>query len=275
MSVTSVSVRSNALLASLPNAGTDSDGRVYGSAGVAWEKVRELARVDNRTNTSENKTERKDCTMGGWYDGSAEYWEKQSATLDGVLGGITSINDVDIRGSKAFLSNVPDFHPKSGAALDCGAGIGRVTKHLLSELFARVDINERAPQMLTQARAELSACANIGEYFGLALQEFSPKAKTYRCIWIQWVVEHLTDEDLVQFLRRCKTALDGQGIIVVKENHTRPGQGFYLDLNDCSMVRSREHFEELFSDAGLETLRCSEQTDLVPGMYPVRMWALR
>lgn len=36
---------------------------------------------------------------------------------------------------------------------------------------------------------------------------------------------------------RCKAALDDDGIIIVKENHTRKGYGFFVDLDDCSIIR--------------------------------------
>jgi len=35
------------------------------------------------------------------------------------------------------------------------------------------------------------------------LQKFTPEEKAYDVQWIQWVLGHLTDKDLVDFLKRC------------------------------------------------------------------------
>ena len=36
------------------------------------------------------------------------------------------------------------------------------------------------------------------------LQKFKPEEHVYDIIWIQWVIGHLTDEDLIAFLKRCQ-----------------------------------------------------------------------
>ena len=36
------------------------------------------------------------------------------------------------------------------------------------------------------------------------LQNFTPSQEAYDVIWIQWVLGHLTDDDLVAFLKRCQ-----------------------------------------------------------------------
>ena len=36
------------------------------------------------------------------------------------------------------------------------------------------------------------------------VQAFDPAPTTYDVVWVQWVIGHLTDADLVAFLRRCK-----------------------------------------------------------------------
>lgn len=42
---------------------------------------------------------------------------------------------------------------------------------------------------------------------------------TYDVIWCQWMLQHLSDEDLRSFLSRAKDSLvTGDGVIVVKEN---------------------------------------------------------
>ncbi len=36
------------------------------------------------------------------------------------------------------------------------------------------------------------------------LQNFTPEPNAYDIIWIQWVTGHLTDEDFIAFMTRCK-----------------------------------------------------------------------
>ena len=40
----------------------------------------------------------------------------------------------------------------------------------------------------------------------------------YDCIWLQWFLMYLTDDDLVEMLQRCAKNLKEDGIIVIKEN---------------------------------------------------------
>lgn len=44
----------------------------------------------------------------------------------------------------------------------------------------------------------------VGRKFVEGLQTFAPEEKLYDLIWIQWVSGHLTDEDFVDFIKRCK-----------------------------------------------------------------------
>ena len=104
-----------------------------------------------------------------WYSGGAEYWkvclpraspraiclnwmgrvcplpnfahtqprgalscQTQPATNDGVLGGYGYVTEVDLRDSEEFVfACMGEFPKKGAAALDCGAGIGRVSEATL------------------------------------------------------------------------------------------------------------------------------------------------
>lgn len=53
-------------------------------------------------------------------------------------------------------------------ALDCGAGIGRISGNLLSRFFATVDLVEQNPKFLDQAKQYLKrSSSNIGEFYAL------------------------------------------------------------------------------------------------------------
>ena len=61
-----------------------------------------------------------------WYHKGVDYWECVEASVDGVLGGYDHVNDVDVKGSEAFLKTLFfDRFLDAGriqhlVALDCG-----------------------------------------------------------------------------------------------------------------------------------------------------------
>lgn len=59
---------------------------------------------------------------------------------------------------------------------------------------------------MQQARLALEGNPRVGEFYQRGMQEMVFEHK-YDLIWIQWVIGHLTDNDLLDFLRRCEQAL--------------------------------------------------------------------
>ena len=59
-----------------------------------------------------------------------------------MLGGFAKISHTDIEGSSKLLKLLlkEEEGPGRARALDCGAGIGRITKHLLTKFFDSVDL---------------------------------------------------------------------------------------------------------------------------------------
>lgn len=115
-------------------------------------------------------------------------------------------------------------HPGKERALDGGAGIGRITKGFLMKNFSTVDLVEQDKGFITEAKQQLASTNHRGQFFhcgnsllyhipnkfpfmkpfGCAgLQNFIPEEGVYDVIWVQWVLGHLTDGDLVTFLNRC------------------------------------------------------------------------
>ena len=136
-----------------------------------------------------------------------------------MLGGFEELSPVDIAASEAFLSGLGFTPLQVGIekrVLDNGAGIGRVVKDLFmsKNLFSRIDVSEPC----TTFTAELRRIEGIGSVFEVPLQDLIPSANTYHLIWNQWVLLYLSDEDLVTFLVRCRTALLEGGILCAKEN---------------------------------------------------------
>ncbi|GBP91092.1 Alpha N-terminal protein methyltransferase 1 [Eumeta japonica] len=141
------------------------------------------------------------------YKKADDYWSHIPATLDGVLGGFGFISGIDIEGSKKFLKSIFCFEnpPSPDVALDCGAGIGRVSKYLLMPIFGKVDLVEQDKKFLKSVKEFVGSDNEnkLGSLYNVGLQQFTPDKK-YDVIWNQWVLGHLDDEDLISYLGRCR-----------------------------------------------------------------------
>jgi hypothetical protein len=98
--------------------------------------------------------------------------------------------------------------------IDCGAGIGRVSKNLLLPRCRHVDLIEQSPRLLQSSAGYLGPeGAGRTTQVTLGLQDFKPAPNTYDLIWIQWVIGQLDDLDFVRFFRRCTQGLTEHGIV--------------------------------------------------------------
>jgi protein N-terminal methyltransferase len=80
--------------------------------------------------------------------------------------------------------------------------------------------------------------SGVGTVFNVGLEAWDPPLGTrYDLIWVQWCVGHLTDDQLVGFLKVCQSVLTpGTGVIVVKENQSTSGKDVF-DPEDSSVTR--------------------------------------
>ncbi|XP_010537339.2 PREDICTED: alpha N-terminal protein methyltransferase 1 [Tarenaya hassleriana] len=253
---------------SMEVAGVDSMGKEFTSAQEMWrEEIGEEGDVTMKTQ---------------WYRDGVSYWEGVEASVDGVLGGYGHVNDADIVGSEVFLKTLLRERLADGGmnrylvALDCGSGIGRITKNLLIRYFNEVDLLEPVSHFLDAARENLVCTASethkATNFFCVPLQEFTPAAGRYDVIWVQWCIGHLTDDDFVSFFNRAKASLKPGGFFVLKENVAR--SGFVLDKDDRSITRSDIYFKELFRRCGLHLYRTKDQNGLPEELFAVKMYAL-
>ncbi|XP_072936504.1 alpha N-terminal protein methyltransferase 1-like [Epargyreus clarus] len=209
------------------------------------------------------------------YDKSLEYWADIPATIDGVLGGFGFISNADIEGSKVFLNSIFSLKnpPSNNVALDCGAGIGRITKHLLIRYFEKVDVIEPDEKFISSLLDYVGDDKiKVGSLYKVSLQDFKPERK-YDIIWNQWVLGYLTDEDLESYLICCRNALSPNGVIVVKENVTSTGK-IETDETDSSVTRPLKQYLQIFKRAKLKRIKQCKQTNFPNGIYPVYMIAL-
>lgn len=225
-----------------------------------------------------------------WYATTLAHWQSSQAVTsegnDGVLGGWAEVDEEDVRGSLSFLAGcLTDGReitkPLTGfRALDCGAGVGRVTAGVLLRAVENVHLVEVSEHLLGQARTQLAAHGARVEYEQASLREFAPTADSYNLVWAQWVLGHLTDTDVVGLLSRCRAALRPDGIVVVKDNTAAPsdcdqgGGRYLLDIENAAVIRTHAHFRSIFKLAGLRLVRSEVQQNFPEDLHPVRMYFL-
>lgn len=295
-----------------------------------------------------------------------QYWEGVEASVDGVLGGFGHVSRVESLGSRSFLLSVlphlsfcapasanvdalqwkKDRIAERGGkgkartrALDCGAGVGRVTQHSLLPIFDEVHMVEPVAKFLLEAKKQSTSWPQIQtppskspfqarkavHFHCSTLQDIEParpystaqpvngstiqptisiddeesstaisedkepvsdgvagsraEPVTYDLVWAQWCLQHLSDKDLIAFLKRSKEALKQGGIIGVKENITSESadgtENVWYDDEDHSITRSTKAYERVFKEAGLEIVKCEIQFGMPAELFVVKMWALR
>lgn len=256
----------------MDEAGVGPDGKVYTRPEELW-----------------RNEQGPDGTHSGWYSKAVEYWDNQEPTYNGVLGGFGHLSDLDIRDSwellkKAFKTQLEQAETSGRrlVAVDCGAGVGRVTEQLLLHHFHEVDVLEPSSTLMETAKRKLAASStpakswpashSAGRFFLQGLQDFAPEQQRYDCIWLQWCLLYLTDDDLLALLQRCKDGLKPDGIVFVKENVCR--QGFIVDKEDNSLSRSNTYLLALFDKAGLTVHYNRKQRHFPKELYEVRMYVL-
>jgi protein N-terminal methyltransferase len=112
------------------------------------------------------------------------------------------------------------------------------------------------------------------------LREFAPPPGSYDLVWAQWVLGHLTDNDVVSLLGRCRASLRPNGAVVVKDNVALPsdcdqlGGKYLLDLDNAAVIRTHAHLRSLFKLAGLKMVRSELQGNFPEDLHPVRHYWL-
>ncbi|KAI1317723.1 alpha-N-methyltransferase NTM1 [Xylariaceae sp. FL0255] len=216
-------------------------------------------------------------------DDARTYWQGVDADDDGMLGGYAMVSRVDLRGSRSFLAKL-GFGRKKGAkvikrVLEGGAGIGRITRGLLTEMAETVDVVEPVAKFTE----ELAECEGVGHVYNQGLEDWKPDESTdvrYDVIWIQWCLSYLNEVQLDAFLKRCKSVLSTDdsgnvtGVIVVKEN-LATGLEDVFDAIDSGLTRKEETFRRIFTKAGLKIIKTELQHGLPSELFPVRMFALK
>ncbi|XP_005398227.1 PREDICTED: alpha N-terminal protein methyltransferase 1B [Chinchilla lanigera] len=203
------------------------------------------------------------------------FYQEVPATEEGMMGNFIELSRPDIQASREFLRKFVGGPGRTGTdcALDCGSGIGRVSKHVLLPVFDRVELVDMMESFLLEAQNYLqSKLDKVEGYHCYSLQEFTPPFGRYDVIWIQWVSGYLTDKDLLAFLSRCRDGLKENGIIILKDNVAR--EGCVFDLSDSSVTRDMDILRTLIRKSGLLVLDQEKQQGFPEQCIPVWMFAL-
>ncbi len=222
------------------------------------------------------------------YDDAIKYWSNIEPSVNGVLGGYgdtTNVPRVDIVGSLIFYRSVKtkflNVAPKdTNYGMDFGAGIGRVTKNLLSQICDQVDLLEPVENFVVRMNDELSVLkqkGKIGKILQISMQNWVPEEpQKYTLLWCQWCCGHLTDQDFLKWMDNCRIALKNGGVLIVKENNSTDLHGNdVFDPTDSSKTRSDLHFKELFKRAGWKLCMTMKQRGMPRELYPIQMYALQ
>lgn len=136
-----------------------------------------------------------------------------------------------------------------------------------------MDLVEQNPKFIDAAKKFLNCENRVGEFYVCGLQDFTPKKNFYDVIWCQWVLGHLTDSHLVDFLIHCKNGLKKNGVIIVKENISS-GE-LIVDEQDSSVTRSNNVFLKLFKEANFNVIKQSKQANFPKQLMSVKIFALQ
>ncbi|XP_053102244.1 N-terminal Xaa-Pro-Lys N-methyltransferase 2 [Hemicordylus capensis] len=211
-----------------------------------------------------------------FYARAKHFYREVPASEEGMMGDFIELSSTDIESSREFLRNFVGGPGKAGTdfALDCGSGIGRVSKNVLLPLFKHVELVDMMENFLAEAQNYLQDQGErVDMYYCCSLQEFTPTPRKYDVIWMQWVSGNLTDKDLLGFLIRCQNGLKDNGIIILKDNVAR--EGCVLDPLDSSIIRDLNILRSLIEKSGLTILRQERQEGFPEQCVPIWMIAMQ
>jgi len=216
------------------------------------------------------------CPLGAFV-GSNRSWEDAPATESGMVDGFDDTLEPDVTSSIAFIDVMRErgYLARCSAAFDVPAGVGRVSKHVISRFCKSVDLLEEQPHFLEKSH-ELLKGIEVPRRYQRRAQDFTFE-KVYDLIWVQWLATYCSDTDLRRFLSDARRHLSAGGLIIVKENETTGTGpwGFVFYRRDCTLARSRKHLELLFAAAGLDIIDSALTEGIQSGLSPIRMWALQ
>lgn len=207
------------------------------------------------------------------YEKTKEYWNKCENTVEDMLGGNPQVNGIDVKTSSELLEGlIKTKMLRPGRVIDCGAGIGRITNSVLQNYFMECDLLEMNENFVNYAKDFFSQNEKIKDLYCSSLQDFK-FLKKYDCIWIQWCIENLEDDDLDTFLSNCYANLEDDGLVIIKENVI--DKGIFFSQEDYSKVRSDLIFKEIFLKNGFKIVKHFHHPNWPKDLLKVSIFVLK
>ena len=179
-------------------------------------------------------------------------------TLEGAMIGDDG-SEEDLTHSCTLLARAIETMPqKPHSALDIGAGVGRVTKGvLLPVVTGPVTLVDQSAKWLRAAKTYLAQDASRCFFVQSKLEDYQPPSDRFDLIWIQWTLQYLIDQDVVELLKRLSACLSSHGVLVLKENRPVYSQRdcFQMDTpgkeGRFDITRPEKHLAVLVELSGL------------------------
>ncbi|XP_047657904.1 N-terminal Xaa-Pro-Lys N-methyltransferase 2 [Tachysurus fulvidraco] len=159
-------------------------------------------------------------------------------------------------------------------ALVCGCGSGHVSKGVLFPVFETMELLDMLEDFILHAHeCYLGDYADCVETYVLdSLQDFKSPLDRYDVIWMH-CVSHLTDKDLLKFLKGAKESLRPNGVIIIKDNMAQ--QGCRLDPVDSSLIRHLDIMKSIILKASLTILDLQKQEGFPDIIVPLWLIAMQ
>ena len=83
----------------------------------------------------------------------------------------------------------------------------------------------------------------------------------------------MSDNDAIDFLKRCRKALKQNGIIIFKDNIASKNTEF--EPTDSSWIRTRQAYIDIIHKSGLNLIKDDKQLNLPSDVYDVILFAVK
>lgn len=149
----------------------------------------------------------------------------------------------------------------------------------MSKFFNEIDLLEQEKQFLDKCPeyiGEEPYREKVRKTFNCSMASWVPDTDhKYDLIWLQWAIAYLDDDQLLEFLVKCRKSLKvNAGYMVIKDNVTSQDQ-CDNDTVDFSTTRPLRLLTEIIKKSGFSIVDLVRQTKFPRGLYPVYMILLK
>ena len=192
-----------------------------------------------------------------------KFWSNHEATHMGVTGLEEEDLQADLAHTSELVSRLlrardPALSSSTVRCLSVCSGIGReAVGGLIPGGCTTVDLLEAQPHMIEAAKKNIPPSFQGAAYNENAEDhDFEAPGVKYDVLFVGWCVQHIPDTSLVTFLSRAATAVNHNGLVIIKDNVSDFADAVYNDENhfvirsaayiNALFYHANEHFERLF-----------------------------